>query len=85
MYRKTFVCLNYLYFPVFYLQHERQILEGEQVPEVAADFDRLALQSPNSSLVWLRYMAFHLETSEVEKARSVADRALKTISFRYST
>ena len=51
--------------------------------ETVDDFDRLVLQSPNSSLVWLRYMAFHLETAEIEKARAVAERALKTISFRF--
>ena len=61
-----------------------QRLEGEVQPETADDFDRLVLQSPNSSLVWLRYMAFHLETTEIDKARTVAERALKTISFRYS-
>ena len=65
-----------------YLQYERRQLEGEIIPETADDFDRLVLQSPDSSLVWLRYMAFHLETSEIDKARAVAERALKTIVFR---
>ena len=60
-----------------------ECLEGDRQPETADDFDRLVLQSPDSSLVWLRYMAFHLETSEIDRARSVAERALKTISFRY--
>ncbi|KAK3095914.1 hypothetical protein FSP39_020750 [Pinctada imbricata] len=61
---------------------ERQQLDGEVTPQVAEDFDKLVLQSPNSSMVWLRYMAHHLETTEIEKARAVAERALKTISFR---
>lgn len=52
-------------------------------PEKVEDFDRLVLQSPDSSLVWIRYMAHHLEGSEIEKAQAVAERALKTISFRY--
>ncbi|KAK3601363.1 hypothetical protein CHS0354_037678 [Potamilus streckersoni] len=63
-------------------EFERKQLEGEQVPQTADAFDRLVLQSPNSSMVWLRYMAFHLETAEIDKARAVAERALKTISFR---
>ncbi|XP_053407461.1 protein RRP5 homolog [Mercenaria mercenaria] len=63
-------------------QAEMQRLEGEVQPETADDFDRLVLQSPNSSLVWLNYMAFHLGTTEIDKARAVAERALKTISFR---
>ncbi|ESO96309.1 hypothetical protein LOTGIDRAFT_144090, partial [Lottia gigantea] len=45
-------------------------------------FDRLVLQSPDSSLVWTRYMAYHLECTEIDKARAVAERALNTISFR---
>ena len=62
---------------------EHALLDTERQPQSATDFDRLVLQSPDSSLVWLRYMAYHLETTEIEKARAVAERALKTISFRY--
>ncbi|XP_036368002.1 protein RRP5 homolog [Octopus sinensis] len=61
---------------------ERQRVIGEKLPETADDFDRLLLHSPNSSMLWLRYMAFHLETAEIDKARSIAERALKTILFR---
>ncbi|XP_052773378.1 protein RRP5 homolog [Mya arenaria] len=63
-------------------KYEMEVLGGDRRPETSDDFDRLVLQSPNSSLVWLRYMAFHLESTEIDKARSVAERALKTISFR---
>lgn len=52
-------------------------------PQTTDDFDRLVLQSPNSSIAWLGYMAFHLETTEIDKARAIAERALKTISFRW--
>lgn len=51
-------------------------------PQSADDFDRLVLSSPDSSILWLQYMAFHLQATEIEKARAVAERALKTISFR---
>uniref|UniRef100_A0A0L8FR19 Suppressor of forked domain-containing protein n=2 Tax=Octopus bimaculoides TaxID=37653 RepID=A0A0L8FR19_OCTBM len=61
---------------------ERQRVIGEKLPETADDFDRLLLHSPDSSMLWLRYMAFHLETAEIDKARSIAERALKTILFR---
>lgn len=40
------------------------------------------LASPNSSVVWIRYMAFQLSITEIEGARAVAERALKAISFR---
>lgn len=52
-------------------------------PEDAAAFERLLLASPNSSLLWLQYMAHHLQATQIEQARAVAERALKTISFRW--
>ena len=51
-------------------------------PESNADFERLLLGSPNSSFLWIQYMSFQLQLSEVEKAREIARRALQTMSFR---
>ena len=51
-------------------------------PQSVADFERLLLGQPHSSMLWLSYMAFQLELGEVEKAREVAERALKTINIR---
>ncbi|GJE87565.1 U3 snoRNP-associated protein Rrp5 [Phanerochaete sordida] len=53
-----------------------------KMPESNADFERVLLGSPNSSFLWVQYMSFQLQLSEVEKAREIAQRALKTISFR---
>ncbi|KAF9913688.1 rRNA biogenesis protein rrp5, partial [Lobosporangium transversale] len=53
-----------------------------QAPQVAADYERLLLGSPNSSYLWINYMAFQLQLSEINKAREIGQRALKTISFR---
>lgn len=53
-----------------------------KTPESNADFERLLLGSPNSSFLWIQYMSFQLQLSEVEKAREIGRRALKTISFR---
>lgn len=61
---------------------EQALMDPGRQPESADDFDRLVLSSPNSSILWLQYMAFHLQATEIEKARAVAERALKTISFR---
>ncbi|OWF35668.1 protein RRP5 homolog [Mizuhopecten yessoensis] len=63
-------------------EFEKRQLEGDNQPVSVDEFDRLVLTSPDSSLVWLQYMAFHLQTAEIDKARAVAERALKTISFR---
>ncbi|KAJ9583610.1 hypothetical protein L9F63_022054, partial [Diploptera punctata] len=71
------------------IQEERQLRAAEQMmlnpnegPKSADDFDRLVLSSPNSSLCWIKYMSFHLQATEIEKARAIAQRALSTISFR---
>ncbi|NXO72466.1 RRP5 protein, partial [Phainopepla nitens] len=61
---------------------EAALMDPARQPQSADDFDRLVLGSPNSSILWLQYMAFHLQATEIEKARAVAERALKTISFR---
>ncbi|GFN12613.1 putative rRNA biogenesis protein RRP5 [Aspergillus tubingensis] len=50
-------------------------------PQSVADYERLLLGEPDSSLLWLQYMAFQLELGEVEKAREIAERALRTITI----
>ncbi|XP_047221873.1 protein RRP5 homolog isoform X1 [Girardinichthys multiradiatus] len=64
------------------LQREAELMDPNLRPQDAATFERLLLASPNSSLLWLQYMAHHLQATEIEQARAVAERALKTISFR---
>uniref|UniRef100_A0A8C3T254 Protein RRP5 homolog n=1 Tax=Chelydra serpentina TaxID=8475 RepID=A0A8C3T254_CHESE len=61
---------------------EAALMDPNRQPQTADDFDRLVLSNPSSSILWLQYMAFHLQATEIEKARVVAERALKTISFR---
>lgn len=63
-------------------QTERALLDDSRAPETAEDYERLLLSHPNSSAVWVQYMAFLLHTAEVDKARSVGERALQAISFR---
>jgi rRNA biogenesis protein RRP5 len=61
---------------------EELLMDTGRKPETVDDFEISVLASPNSSLVWLKYMAFHLEQAEITKARAVGEKALKTISFR---
>lgn len=51
-------------------------------PQTASDFERLLVGSPNSSYLWINFMAYQLQLSEIAKARDIGERALKTISFR---
>ncbi|CAG2065281.1 unnamed protein product [Timema podura] len=61
---------------------ELRLMDQDRTPQSADDFDRLVLASPNNSTFWIQYMAFHLQATEIEKARAVAEKALKTIAFR---
>lgn len=51
-------------------------------PQSTADFERLLMGQPNSSILWLTYMAFELQLSEVGRAREIAERAIRTINIR---
>ncbi|KZO92777.1 hypothetical protein CALVIDRAFT_540664 [Calocera viscosa TUFC12733] len=54
----------------------------ERAPESVGDFERLLLGSPNSSFLWIQFMSFYLQLSEIDKAREIARRALNVINFR---
>jgi len=53
-----------------------------KIPESNADFERILLGSPDSSYVWIQYMSFQLQISEINKAREIGKRAFRTINFR---
>lgn len=64
------------------IEHDLTANMHSKAPESNADFERLLLGSPNSSYLWIQYMSFQLPLSEVDKAREIARRAIKTINFR---
>lgn len=53
-----------------------------KLPDSIADFERMLLGSPNSSYLWIQYMSFQLQLSEIDKARAIGERAIQTIHFR---
>nr|CAB3264721.1 protein RRP5 homolog [Phallusia mammillata] len=61
---------------------EEELLDQSHAPNSATEWERLMVSNPQNSMLWVRYMAFHLHATEVDKARAVAAKALKTISFR---
>ncbi|KAK7010129.1 protein RRP5 [Biomphalaria glabrata] len=63
-------------------EHELDQLKDITHVQSSSDFEKLVLQSPNSSVVWIAYMTYHIELGEIEKARLVAERAINTILFR---
>lgn len=47
-------------------------------------FERSVLAEPHSSLAWINYIVFHVEATELDRARAIARRALQTINYRES-
>ncbi|KAG5724185.1 rRNA biogenesis protein RRP5 [Termitomyces sp. T112] len=64
------------------IEHDLTADMHTKTPESNADFERILLGSPNSSFLWIQYMSFQLQLSEVDKAREIARRAIRTINFR---
>lgn len=56
--------------------------QGDAAPTSAAEYEQLVLSSPNSSYLWIQYLASLIALGELDKARALADRALTTISYR---
>ncbi|EPY49902.1 U3 snoRNP-associated protein Rrp5 [Schizosaccharomyces cryophilus OY26] len=54
----------------------------DEAPRLPVDFERQLLSSPNSSFLWISYMAYQLNLNEIEKAREIGQRALTTINYR---
>ncbi|XP_016952467.1 protein RRP5 homolog [Drosophila biarmipes] len=67
-------------------QRLREIEERNADPNARLEsidqYERLVLAHPNNSISWLKYIAFLLSSTEIEKARDLARRAISTISFR---
>lgn len=54
-------------------------------PKTAVDYERLLNRQPNSSALWIQYMAHQMQVSELAKAREVAERAINTINSAEET
>lgn len=54
-------------------------------PKTINDFERLLIADQDQSYIWIQYMAFMLEKLDVEAARRVAERAVKSVSITAET
>ncbi|KAK4169438.1 rRNA biogenesis protein rrp5 [Cladorrhinum sp. PSN259] len=54
-------------------------------PQTTDDYERLLMGQPNSSQLWIAYMAFKMQISDLSSAREVAKRAVKTINIKEET
>ncbi|KAG5519000.1 hypothetical protein PMAC_002531 [Pneumocystis sp. 'macacae'] len=64
------------------LSEDKTAILNELEPNTPVDFERLLLSSPDSSYIWIKFMAFHVQLSEFNKAREVGERALRSINYR---
>ena len=64
-------------------KEERKFLENpENNPKSYDDYEKLLLKNPDSSYVWINYMAFLMEKKGIEEARNLAERSLKAMNFK---
>nr|XP_002123749.3 protein RRP5 homolog isoform X2 [Ciona intestinalis]XP_018671168.1 protein RRP5 homolog isoform X1 [Ciona intestinalis] len=54
-------------------------VNDDNPPESAVEWEKLLLLHHNESMLWIRFMAFHLRSREIEKARNVAEKSLTLI------
>ena len=55
---------------------------GDAPPETAEQLEARVAAEPDSSMGWIRYVAYLLSTGDIVAARGVAERALQTINYR---
>jgi rRNA biogenesis protein RRP5 len=56
---------------------------NDRAAQSAEDFERQVMSNPNSAFIWIQYIAYYLQLTEVDKAREVAVRALRSIAFEH--
>ncbi|XP_065187378.1 protein RRP5 homolog isoform X2 [Sycon ciliatum] len=61
---------------------EETLLDTERPMQTVQDFERLVAANPDESDTWIQFMACHMHSAEIDKARAVAQRALETLNFR---
>ena len=64
---------------------KQEFMESEgfvSAPKTPKEFERLLIHSPNSSKIYCEYVAFYLKKENINKARELIQRALKTISIK---
>lgn len=61
---------------------EEELADPDNEPHTPDQFERLLMRDANNSFLWIKYMAFHLETADTEKARAIGKRGISQINFR---
>ncbi|OTF76035.1 hypothetical protein BLA29_001482 [Euroglyphus maynei] len=62
-------------------EKEEQLTDLDRKPRDEQDFEMAIVAKPNSSYIWIEYMAFMVERKQIDRAKEIGERALKKISF----
>mmetsp|Transcript_7831 Transcript_7831/g.13130 ORF Transcript_7831/g.13130 Transcript_7831/m.13130 type:complete len:403 (-) Transcript_7831:59-1267(-) len=62
-------------------QKEQRMRAHDEQPQSIEDFERLLVSKKEESYLWIQYMAFMLDNVDLEAARDVANRAVKSVGM----
>lgn len=57
-------------------------LETADPEQIVEEFEKRLVGSPNSSLLWIKYISTILKLTDLSRARALTERAFSTVSFR---
>jgi rRNA biogenesis protein RRP5 len=61
---------------------KQQVLTTNNSHRTQEEYEELVKQAPNDSHLWIEYMQFYIDQAEIDRARSLAERALASIYYR---
>jgi len=61
---------------------KQQVLTANNSHRTQEEYEELVKQAPNDSHLWIEYMQFYIDQAEIDRARSLAERALASIYYR---
>lgn len=61
---------------------EQKYLKSEEEINTESAFEKVLLKSPNSSFLWIKYIALMMEQEGIERARQLSERALRVINYK---
>ncbi len=61
---------------------KQQVLSTNNSHHTQEEYEELVKQAPNDSHLWIEYMQFYIDQAEIDRARSLAERALNSIYYR---
>jgi rRNA biogenesis protein RRP5 len=64
------------------LTTKQQNLTNNKSYRSQEEYEELVKQAPNDSYLWIEYMQFYIDQAEIDRARSLAERALTSIYYR---